>query len=303
MPKISVIVPIYNTEKYLSQCINSILAQTFTDFELILIDDGSTDNSGYICDKYTSEDSRIVVIHKENGGQSSARNVGLGLARGGYITFVDSDDYYTSNHIFESCIEILEQNNKIDFVQIPHIHEERTTFNQKLHLKSTNDLFTYWLKDRYVTNYLCDKIFRREIITVIKLPNNQLYEDRYVFPIIFNNTHECYLTSSGYYYYRQHEDQTTRRNITTKILHDQIKADENILKYMPKNLTEIYCIVYYRMLSNYMNLLKFEDNNIDLPKLEINLIRLIFTPCKIGIKIRLAILKILGLKIYTKIYK
>ena len=93
MPKISVIVPVYNVEKYLHRCINSILAQTFTDFELLLIDDGSKDNSGAICDEYATRDSRVRVFHKENGGASSARNQGLDNASGEWIAFVDSDDY------------------------------------------------------------------------------------------------------------------------------------------------------------------------------------------------------------------
>ena len=92
MPKISVIVPLYNAEKYLSRCIDSVLAQTFTDFELILINDGSTDTSGKICDNYAQKDSRVKVVHKENGGVSSARNIGLDIAVGEWITFVDSDD-------------------------------------------------------------------------------------------------------------------------------------------------------------------------------------------------------------------
>ena len=91
--KISVIVPVYNTEKYLRKCVDSILAQTFTDFELLLIDDGSTDNSGKICDEYALKDNRVKVIHKENGGVSRARNLGIDNAQGEYLSFIDSDDY------------------------------------------------------------------------------------------------------------------------------------------------------------------------------------------------------------------
>lgn len=93
-PKISVIVPVYNVEKYLPCCIDSILGQTFTDFELLLIDDGSKDKSGKICDEYAEKDKRIRVFHKENGGVSSARNVGLDNAQGEFICFGDSDDYF-----------------------------------------------------------------------------------------------------------------------------------------------------------------------------------------------------------------
>lgn len=91
-PKISVIVPVYNIEKYLSRCVSSILAQSFTDFELLLIDDGSFDDSGNICDKYALTDERVRVFHKENGGVSSARNLGLEKARGEYVMFIDGDD-------------------------------------------------------------------------------------------------------------------------------------------------------------------------------------------------------------------
>lgn len=93
-PKVSVIVPVYKVEKYLPECIESILAQTFTDFELILVDDGSPDNSGKICDDYAAHDSRIRVFHKENGGVSSARNLGIRHARADYIAFLDSDDWW-----------------------------------------------------------------------------------------------------------------------------------------------------------------------------------------------------------------
>ncbi|MBR4889950.1 MAG: glycosyltransferase [Clostridia bacterium] len=92
-PKISVIVPVYNTEKYLHRCIDSILSQTFTDFELLLIDDGSKDSSGAICDEYAAKDSRVRVFHKENGGVTVARALGVSMSKARYITFVDSDDY------------------------------------------------------------------------------------------------------------------------------------------------------------------------------------------------------------------
>ena len=99
IPKISVIIPVYNTEKYLHRCIDSVLVQTFTDWEMLLIDDGSTDDSAIICDEYAAKDERIRVFHKENGGVSSARNLGLDHAQGEWITFVDSDDYIEENFL------------------------------------------------------------------------------------------------------------------------------------------------------------------------------------------------------------
>src|SRR5690348_8514297 len=104
-PKISIIVPIYDVQKYLFKCIDSILAQTFTDYELILVNDGSPDSCGEICNEFAKKDKRIKVIHKKNGGLSSARNAGLEIAKGEYIGFIDSDDF-----IHNKMYEILYQN-------------------------------------------------------------------------------------------------------------------------------------------------------------------------------------------------
>lgn len=115
-PKISVIVPVYKVEKYLRACIDSILAQTFTDFELILIDDGSPDNCGAICDEYAEKDARIRVFHKENGGVSSARNLGIERSRGEWIAFVDSDDWVESDKFSKFCEQIAGVNEQIDLI-------------------------------------------------------------------------------------------------------------------------------------------------------------------------------------------
>ena len=110
MPKISVIVPVYKVEPYIRQCVDSILNQTYTDFELILVDDGSPDQCPFICDEYAREDKRVVVIHKENGGLSSARNAGLDIAKGEFYFFVDSDDFI-ENTLFEDCIDFANRYN------------------------------------------------------------------------------------------------------------------------------------------------------------------------------------------------
>ena len=106
MPTISVIVPVYKVEKNIHRCVDSILGQTYADFELILVDDGSPDNCGAICDEYAAKDSRVVVIHQKNGGLSSARNAGIDIATGAYISFVDSDDYIYPNYL-ERLYEVL----------------------------------------------------------------------------------------------------------------------------------------------------------------------------------------------------
>ena len=101
---ISIIIPVYNTEKYLEECINSVLLQTYLNLEIILVDDGSKDSSGAICDLYKNKDERIKVIHRENGGSSDARNAGIKIAKGDYILFLDSDDFYISNNVIETIV-------------------------------------------------------------------------------------------------------------------------------------------------------------------------------------------------------
>lgn len=137
-PKISVIVPVYNTEQYLPRCIDSILDQTFTDFELLLIDDGSKDNSGKICDEYAAKDSRIRVFHKENGGVSSARNMGLDNALGKWVTFVDSDDW-----IEPKGLELLKNASEADIIigEILFEKDGTTSFLSNTSNKTGKDLY------------------------------------------------------------------------------------------------------------------------------------------------------------------
>ena len=172
MPPISVIVPIYNVEKYIHRCIDSILAQTFTDFELILVDDGSPDNCGTICDEYAAKDSRIHVIHKANEGVSVARNVALDIARGEFVAFCDSDDFWEPN-LLETAVGAAKRENA-DCVLINY-----NTYSDKGWLRSTSFLpgCYNWDTEQGALDYLLqmpffgkhgwelwDHIFRRDII-------------------------------------------------------------------------------------------------------------------------------------------
>lgn len=124
---ISVIVPVYNVSKYLNQCIESIINQTYTNLEIILIDDGSNDESEKICDEYKNKDDRIIVIHQENGGLSAARNAGLDICKGKYISFVDSDDYPEPNFIDCLYSSLIENNVKVSMCDINHVDENSQT--------------------------------------------------------------------------------------------------------------------------------------------------------------------------------
>lgn len=161
VPKISVIVPVYKVENYLHRCIDSILAQSYADFELLLIDDGSPDNSGQICDEYAAKDSRVRVFHKGNGGVSSARNLGLDNARGEWITFIDSDDYVDVDYLYELFFSAKEYN--ADFVTTiePGIQiDKKETY---LLFEDFNILFTYYKMDCGPTPWA--KLFKADIIT------------------------------------------------------------------------------------------------------------------------------------------
>lgn len=186
MPQISVIVPVYNVEKYLHRCIDSILAQTFTDFELLLIDDGSKDNSGAICDEYAARDSRVQVFHKENGGVSSARNLGLDNAQGEWITFVDSDDWIEPI-LIESCVAVIRKKHNIDVIRYGYYEEE--SLNKQIIRCSSNEndiifsLNTFFEKcDNYCYwGFVWNTAFRRDLIRELRFDENINYCEDHIF--------------------------------------------------------------------------------------------------------------------------
>lgn len=178
MPTISVIVPVYNTERYLHRCVDSILAQTFKNFELLLIDDGSTDGSGPICDECAARDSRVRVFHKSNEGVSSARNLGLDNAQGEWITFCDSDDYVFTNWLANFKTEKSQdfdllcqgiQSDKAIFSRNPFTHEIALEFDGEI-VDAVNQLVSSGLY-----GYLFVKCFKRYIIQ-----SNHIYFDKKV---------------------------------------------------------------------------------------------------------------------------
>ena len=170
MPQISVIVPVYNTEQYLRQCLDSILCQTFSDFELILVDDGSSDNSGQICDEYALLDQRITVIHKVNCGVSSARNSGLKCALGQYIVFVDADDLINIDY-FENLTSVHADLVLSSFDDYWPDTKKRIEYQAKYGefiIKNENDIVAY-LKGGYAPGFVWGKLFLNQIIKKYKI--------------------------------------------------------------------------------------------------------------------------------------
>ena len=151
-PQISVIVPVYNVEKYLAECVDSVLSQTFTDFELLLIDDGSKDGSGAICDEYAAKDSRVRVFHKENGGVSSARNLGLDNANGEWIVFVDADDWLELTMLEKMCHVAVEHNADCVYCDFNMAFENKIV---RYKSASYSDNKTNFIKKYIATGWTC----------------------------------------------------------------------------------------------------------------------------------------------------
>lgn len=207
-PTISVIVPVYNVEKYLTRCIDSILSQTFTDFELLLIDDGSTDNSGKICDEYAKQDSRIRVFHKENGGVSSARNLGLDNAKGNWICFCDSDDYVLPNWLYDFSLH-LNKNKSLVISGFISVYKGQKTICELAPASledpiEINSFIIDYLEKKYIQGYLWCKCFDKSIITAnnIRFKDFHLFEDaNFVYSYLRYIYHIKIIGSFSYVYF------------------------------------------------------------------------------------------------------
>lgn len=202
MPKISIIVPIYKAEKYLHRCVDSILNQTFTDFELILVDDGSPDKCGEICDEYAKRDKRIKVIHKENGGQAEARNMGIDIAKGEYLHFIDSDDW-----VHPQMLEILYAGIKKNDVLCSICSYELTKNNEVfLPIKQYKFSIIYGL-DFYVQTKFNGvvpwaKLYHKSLFCDTRYPVGKIHEDEFVtYKVIYEAGNIAFCENKLYYYF------------------------------------------------------------------------------------------------------
>ncbi|MBR1733710.1 MAG: glycosyltransferase family 2 protein [Alloprevotella sp.] len=204
-PVLSVIVPVYNVAPYLARCVESLLGQNFHEMEIILIDDGSTDASGKMCDLVAAKDCRVRVIHKSNGGQSSARNAGLDVAVGRFITFVDADDS-VSLDAFAPSVALLEENGEVDIVQFP-LRRNYGTFSGTLLFERDEvfgrgePVFHGWLVEKAISNYVCAKVFRRELCAALRFREGMVFEDRHAMASLLSRCRSLCCIRSGCYYY------------------------------------------------------------------------------------------------------
>lgn len=235
MELISIIVPVYNVEKYLRACIVSLRKQTYKNIEIILIDDGSCDSSGKICDELSVEDSRIIVIHKNNCGLSSARNRGLEIARGSYVTFVDSDDYVSPDYVEQLYWALKENDAQIsicDYQKVQEFEEFEDLYQKVEKIKE----ILFFTKQEAIKNVYKSTIHGMDFISVAKLYNINLINQNHIrFPVgkIHEDTFTTYkalyaanlivYVNVPMYFYRIREGSITNSNFSLKRL-DKLEA-------------------------------------------------------------------------------
>lgn len=208
---VSIIVPIYNADKFIDKCIGSILRQSYNKFELILINDGSTDESGDVCQKFASQDSRIMYIKQVNQGVSCARNRGLALAKGEYLCFVDADDWLEENAV-EEYLRCITSNDADMIISERIVHTTKgvayTQYDANC-MKDRNSICKALLMDN-IGNHVTQKMFKKEVWNGIVFPQGLVYEDFYIFPSLLMRVNKiAYLEKNLYNYNRMNESSIT----------------------------------------------------------------------------------------------
>lgn len=258
--QISVIIPVYNVEKYLSRCLNSVIEQTYRNLEIILIDDGSPDSSSRICDEYASKDNRIKVIHKENGGLSSARNAGLAVCSGDYIFFIDSDDWLVDENVLLEFIETAEKNQS-DFVySLMNRTSDRSCSKMKTNERFLeNDLF--FLSNPYLFS-AWNKLYASALFQNIQFVPGRINEDVDIIPLIFAKAKKISRLNRSTYNYYCNTNSITRSNFSEKRF-DMFKSVKNA--YENFTGTQKQCEVLYenlfgfQLFSVYIEILKIKS--------------------------------------------
>ena len=239
MEKISVIVPVYKVEKYLRRCVDSIINQTYPELEIILVDDGSPDNCGKICDEYAAKDSRIKVIHKENGGLSDARNAGIDVSTGDYISFVDSDDHIALDMYEKMYNAIKKEDADISICSVANIDESGSrismsyespvkdgvlTVKEVLTEKLQGRTYWYWI-------VMWNKLYKKSLFSEIRFPYGKLNEDAFVIGRLLALSNKLACVSEELYYYLRRSDSIMGSNKTVRNL-DEIEALFNLITYI-----------------------------------------------------------------------
>ena len=266
MPQISVIVPVYNVEKYIHRCVDSILAQTFTDFELILVDDGSPDNCGIICDEYAEKDSRIHVIHKENGGLSSARNAGIDWAfensNSEWITFIDSDDWIHTKYLEALYNAVKETELNLSVCGFERTEGENIDVDEESLCPIIVNSEEFYCEKNVNAVVAWGKLYRKEDFRIIRYPKGKLHEDEFTtYKILFKYDEIAFIDSPLYFYY-VNQSSIMKSNWSPKRLaaYDAILGQIDYFSSNKFEKAEIYCFTnfacYLKVLENKKEILE-----------------------------------------------
>ena len=265
-PLISVIVPVYKVEPYLDQCVNSIVNQTYTNLEIILVDDGSPDNCPQMCDDWAKKDSRIKVIHKENGGLSDARNAGLAIASGEYIGFVDSDDWISEDMYHLLYDNMLDNDSDISACGVEMFYENSTP-SKALTISATaclntNQALLASINEDYIKHPVVYKLYKHDTIKGIEFPFKKCHEDVFWTYQALGKASKVYIFPKICYYYRQRSDGIMGSSYSLKRL-DSLEAKLDRCNYflsLDSKLASIAqlnlwfsCIYSMQMSKRYLN--------------------------------------------------
>ena len=236
MPEISIIVPVYRAEKYLNACVDSILRQTYADFELVLIEDGSSDQSGAICDEYAQKDDRVRVIHQPNQGQAAARNHALPMTQGRWLCYVDSDDMIHPQmleHLYRAAVESGAGISMCQFLEAPEPpenYEQPADFSYQLLTMDEQTLTELHDRDQYPGWVACAKLIRRELVEGYPFHTGRVYEDNEAVTRWLLPAKTLAMLPTQRYFYRTNPESTTKSQCSLKRL-DYLWALESMISY------------------------------------------------------------------------
>lgn len=254
--KLSIVIPVYNSENTLERCLVSVANQTFDDFEAVLIDDGSSDNSGKICNQWSEKDKRFTTIHRKNGGLSEARNTGINLCKSDYITFIDADDAI-SQETLQCLMEELEMHQEYDMIEYPiFVHFGSSTqyllsFENKEYRDLLND---YWLECKAYTHaYACNKIYKKNLFEKVRFLEGLKFEDVYTLPFILKECGVIATCHRGLYYYHTNHQGITQ-TATGNTLKDLLKTHVSIFHEIKSQVRDkVNFVDYYMHIVNIQN--------------------------------------------------
>lgn len=248
LPRISVVVPIYNVEAYLDKCVASLVSQSYPNLEILLVDDGSPDGCPALCDEWAEKDPRVVVIHKENGGLSDARNTGIARASGEYISFVDSDDYVAEKYIETLYRTLREQDADVSACNYRQVDEEGAPLPEKLSEKLQTGVCTgeemlhrYFSFDGTGKTLViaCAKLFKKSLFSEVSFATGRLHEDEYLYFPLYRLVGKVAFTDAFLYSYVQRKGSIINSTVSSKRAEDICGFWEERLALYPEN-TDLY---------------------------------------------------------------